>query len=70
MANFDFWTYCNTFWMISGTAKKSTKSGPPDPAFITNIFQKIQEKYGNILGKTLSLSIWDSKIICSKQCMS
>ena len=34
--------------MIYGTAKKSTKSGPSGPIFITKILQKIQETYGNI----------------------
>ena len=46
MANFDSRTYRNTFWMISGTSKKSTTSGPSDPVLITNIFQKIQENTG------------------------
>ena len=35
--------------MILGTSKILTKSGPVDPVFITKIFKKIQEKYGNIL---------------------
>ena len=43
MVDFDFQMDCNTFWMISGTSKKSTKSGPSGPLFITKIFQKIQE---------------------------
>ena len=38
MDNFDSWTYCHTFWMISGTSKKST--GPSDPVFITKIYKK------------------------------
>ena len=46
IANFDFRTYCNIFW-IYGTFKKSSKSGPSDPVFITTIRQKVQEKSGN-----------------------
>ena len=42
MANFDSWTYCNTFWMISATSKNSTKSGPSDPVFVTATFQNRQ----------------------------
>ena len=34
----------NTFWMISGTTKIFTKSGPVDPVFRTNMLQRIQEK--------------------------
>ena len=43
-ANLDSGTYCNTFKMIAGTSKKSTKSGPSDPVFINKMFQRIQEK--------------------------
>ena len=62
MAKFDFRTYCNTFWMISGATKNVTKSGPLDPIFITKIFQKKQEQYGNILGKYY-FHIWESEIL-------
>ena len=49
IANFDSRTNCNTFWMISGTSKNVSKSGPSDPVFITKIFQKLQEADGTIL---------------------
>ena len=39
---FDFRTYCNTFWIIFGTSRKSTKSGPSGPLFITEMLQQIQ----------------------------
>ena len=43
MANFYSRTYSNTFCMISGTSKKSTKSGPSDPVCITKTLQQIQD---------------------------
>ena len=49
MANFDSRVDCNTFGMISGTSKKSTKSRPSDPVFITKLLQKIQENMGTSL---------------------
>ena len=63
MVIFDSQTYCNTFSMISGTSKKSSKYGPSDPVFITKIFQTLQE---NILEHpwTYYLSyptIWNSE---------
>ena len=61
-ANLDFQTYCNTFWMISGTSKTSTKSGPSDPEFLTKIFQrhkKIWEHPWNIL----FVYRWDSEVL-------
>ena len=64
IAHFDSRTYCNTFCMISGTTKHVTKSGPSDPVFITKIFQKIQETYGNILENLIfiseNLKVWKS----------
>ena len=53
VANFDFRMDCNTFWMISGTSKTSTKYGASDPVLITKILQKIQEKHGNIVENTI-----------------
>ena len=63
MINLGSRTHCNTFWIISGTSKRSTKSGPQDPLFITKTFEKIQEKSPNIL-KDIILHIstcWKSK---------
>ena len=48
MSIFDFQTYCNTFCMISGTSKKSTKSGLSDPVFITKILQKYKKLWGHL----------------------
>ena len=47
IANVDSQTYFNALWMVSGTSKKMTKSGPSDPVVITRIFQNVQEIYGN-----------------------
>ena len=47
--------------MISGTTKNVTKYGPLDPVFITEIFQKIHEAYGDILRKYVH--IWESDIL-------
>ena len=63
MANFDTQTYCNTFWMILKTSKKSTKYGPSDPVFITKILQKIQEQLWEHPWEILFLHIWDSEIL-------
>ena len=41
----------NTFWNIFATSKKSTKNGPVAHLFITNIFRKVQESYGNMFEK-------------------
>ena len=56
MANQGPWTYSDTFWIMSGTSKKATKSGPVDPVFITTTLQQIQEKSQTSLN-TLSLHI-------------
>ena len=39
--------------MISGTSNLFIKSGPVDPVFITNLFQKIQGNRGIILGNII-----------------
>ena len=44
----------NTFWMISGTSKMFCKSGPVDPVFLTNMLQKLQTNYGNIIKHIIS----------------
>ena len=44
IANFDFRTYRNTFWIIFGTSHKSTKSCPLYPLFITKTLQKYKKK--------------------------
>ena len=36
------------FVVMCGTSKKSTKNGPSDPLFITEILQKIQENMETI----------------------
>ena len=48
--------------MISGTSKKSTKSGPSDPVFITQMLQKIQENMGTSLNKII-FHLWESEIL-------
>ena len=37
---------CICFWNIFGTTNKSTKSGPPDPVFITKVLQKYTKDIG------------------------
>ena len=56
MANFDSRTYCNIFWMMSGTSKHVTKSGPSDPVSITRTFQKNWETNGIILEHIIFVS--------------
>ena len=64
MAYFDCQTYCNTFWMTSGTSKKTTKYVPSGPVFITKVLQKIQEIMGTSLNIIFSyLVIWKSEIV-------
>ena len=41
MAKFDCRTYCNIFWITSGTSKNVTECGSMDPLFITNMLQNI-----------------------------
>ena len=61
IANFDFRTDCNTFWMISGTSKKSTKPGPSDPVFINKTHFNNKENMGTSLNILFSyLRIWNS----------
>ena len=53
MANVDFRTYCNTFWIIFGTSNKKRAKWPPVPLFITEILRKIKRNmdafYKNII---------------------
>ena len=51
MANEGPRSYPNTFWMILGTSKFLSKSGPADLLIITKRLQRIQENYGIILDK-------------------
>lgn len=44
MANFDSRTYSKTFWIIFGSSKAFTKSGPLHSLFITKALQRIQEQ--------------------------
>ena len=53
---------CNIFWNIFGTTENVTKSGPSDPAFITNIFQKIQETHGDSL-EQYDFHIWEHEML-------
>ena len=46
MANQGPRTYSNTFWMILGTSKFRSKSGPADLPIITKILQRIQKHMG------------------------
>ena len=51
MANFDFRMDSNTFWMVSGTSKKSTKYGPWDP----RIYHQNTSKYTRNMGASLNM---------------
>ena len=56
MVNVDFRTYRNTFWIIFGTAKKSTKYRSLGPLFLTETLQGIQQMETfrkNIIGVNL-----------------
>ena len=55
-------SYCNTFWVISGTSTKLSKSRPGDLLSITKTAQRYKTNYGIILERILFISIWDSKI--------
>ena len=51
---------CNTFCMISGTSKNVPKSGPSDPVFITEIFEKHKKIWERLWTTLLSyLRIWN-----------
>ena len=51
MANYRFLIDSIIVWMISGTSKILSKPGPVGLPIATNVLQKIQEKYGNIIEK-------------------
>ena len=72
IANYRFLTDSNTFWMDSGTFKILSTSGPVNLPITTKLFQKIQEKYGDILGKygfwkseNLKISTF-SEVLCTE----
>ena len=46
MANYRFLIDSTTFWMISGTFKMLSKSGPVAIPITTKLLQKIQENMG------------------------
>ena len=61
MANQGTRTFSDTFWMISGTSKNWSKSGPVDLLTITKMAQRIQETLWEHPAKILFMSILDSK---------
>ena len=65
MANLGFRTYSNTFLDISGTSKKSTKSGTLDPWFITETLQTNTRKIQNHLKWIILhiIELWISKML-------
>ena len=62
MANFDSRTYCNTFWMISGTSKNSTTYMDPRTPYLSPKYCNKREKMGTCL-QILSLHIWEYEIV-------
>ena len=57
MANEDPRTFSNTFWMISGTSKILSKSGPVALLIITRMLQKIQEELWDHPGKIIYVNL-------------
>ena len=56
--------------MILGTSKILSKSGPVDLLTITNMLQKIQEKYGIILENIIYANLGLKNRTFPRKCMS